>query len=468
MSELVLFKNRRDDRPATFQEYRESGGYEALIKAVKGLSPKEVRQRVLESGLRGRGGAGFPCGRKWDSIPDTAPFPRYILPNSDEMEPGTFKDRVLVNTDPHLVIEGIILAGYAVSAKKGIFFIRPSYELDAELIERELEVARQEGFLGENILGSAFSFEITVHRSGGRYICGEASAQVNAIQGRRPNPRKGGPHLTEAGLWGRPTVVNNVETLACVPHILNRGAEWFRGLARTKNGAGTKLYCVSGCVQQPGCYELPMGTRLGEIIDHAAGGLVAGSEFKACLPGGSSTPFMPRKFYDIAMDFDSMKEAGQRLGTGAIMVFDHKTCLVAATINLIEYFTRESCGWCTPCREGLPYILELLQRIERGEGREEYIMMIRTMASHMDKAYCAFAPGAAQSVLGLLNHFEAEVREHISQKKCPFGMGERGLHPDDRWSRLDPRLRAVALGAGPRPRPRQGPVPGLVRAGLGR
>ena len=434
MTEQVLFKNRRGDRPATMKEYRDSGGYEALALAVRKLSPQEVRQKVLESGLRGRGGAGFPTGRKWNSIPDDAPATRYILPNSDEMEPGTFKDRVLVNIDPHLVIEGIILAGYAVSAQKGIFFIRPSYELDAELIEKELKVARQEGYLGNNILGTDFSFEIAVHRSGGRYICGEASAQVNAIQGRRPNPMKGGPHLTQAGLWGKPTIVNNVETLSCVPHILLRGAEWFRGLARTKSGAGTKLYCVSGCVQQPGCYELPIGTRLGEIIDQRAGGLAAGSEFKACLPGGASTGFMPRKFYDIEMDFDAMKEAGQRLGTGAIMVFDYKTCLVAATVNLIEYFARESCGWCTPCREGLPYILELLRRIENGDGREEYIPMLRTMSGYMDKAYCAFAPGAAQPVLGLLNHFEDELREHISQGKCPFGMSEALPGPEDPWA----------------------------------
>jgi len=434
MTEQVLFKNQKGDGPATFEEYRDSGGYEALSMAVGKLSPKDVRQKVLESGLRGRGGAGFPTGRKWNSIPDGAPATRYILPNSDEMEPGTFKDRVLVNIDPHLVIEGIILAGYAVSANKGIFFVRPSYELDAELIGRELEKARQEGFLGRNILGTDFSFEIMVHRSGGRYICGEGSAQVNAIQGRRPNPMKGGPHLTEAGLWGKPTIVNNVETLSCVPHILTRGAEWFRGLARTDSGAGTKLYCVSGCVRQPGCYELPIGTRLGEIIDRSGGGLVSGSEFKACLPGGASTAFIPREFYDIEMDFDTMKDAGQRLGTGAVMVFDHKTCLVAATVNLIEYFARESCGWCTPCREGLPYILELLRLIENGEGREEYIPMLRAMAGHMNKAYCAFAPGAAQPLLGLLHYFEAELREHISQKKCPFGMSEVLPGPDDPWA----------------------------------
>jgi NADH-quinone oxidoreductase subunit F len=434
MSEQVLFKNRKEGRPATFEEYRESGGYEALIRAVNDLSPREVRQKVLESGLRGRGGAGFPTGRKWESIPDDAPAPRYILPNSDEMEPGTFKDRVLVNLDPHLVIEGIILAGYAVSAERGIFFIRPSYEKDAELIERELVVARQHGLLGKNILGSDFSFDIAVHRSGGRYICGEASAQVNAIQGNRPNPMKYGPHLTEKGLWGKPTVVNNVETLSCVPHILTRGVEWFKKLGTAPGSPGTKLYCVSGCIQKPGCYELPTGTRLSEILEGSAGGMPPGSEFKACMPGGASTPFMPKKFYDIAMDFDPMKKVGQRFGTGAITVFDHKTCLVAATINLIEYFARESCGWCTPCREGLPYILELLRCIERGEGKEEYIVMIRAMAAHMNKAYCAFAPGAAQPVLGLLNHFEDEVREHIRLGKCPFNMAEASAGPGDKWT----------------------------------
>jgi len=434
MTELVLFKNRKPDRPATIEEYRESGGYQALTEAVTRLSPEDVRHKISDSGLRGRGGAGFPTGKKWNSVPEHGHFPRYILPNSDEMEPGTFKDRILVNTDPHLVIEGIILTGYAVSAKKGIFFIRPSYEQDAELIERELNIARNAGFLGKNILGSEFSFEIAVHRSGGRYICGEASAQINAIQGRRPNPKKGGPHLSQAGLWGKPTIVNNVETLSCVPHILRRGPGWFRGLARTPTGAGTKLYCVSGRVKKPGCYELPIGTRLSEIIEGSAGGLTTGSEFKACLPGGASTAFIPAKFYDIEMDFDPMQEAGQRLGTGAIMVFDHNTCLVAATLNLIEYFARESCGWCTPCREGLPYMHELLRLIEEGEGKEEYIPMLRSMAGHMEKAYCAFAPGAAQPVLGPLNHFEEEVREHISGKKCPFGMQEFSGSADDSWS----------------------------------
>ncbi|MBI4772982.1 MAG: SLBB domain-containing protein [Deltaproteobacteria bacterium] len=423
MGELVLLKNYRPDRPATIDEYRRSGGYEALTKAVLTLKPNEVVKQVKDSGLRGRGGAGFPTGIKWSGVPETAPFPRYVVPNTDEMEPGTFKDRVLVNADPHLVIEGIVLAAYAISAQRGIFFVRPSYEMDAELIERELEVARNAGYLGDRILGSEFSFDITVHRSAGRYICGEATAQINAIQGKRPHPVKGGPHMTEEGLWKRPTLVNNVETLSCVPYILRHGPDCFKGLAKSEKGAGTKLYTVSGKVCRPGCYEMPMGTPLSEIIEGPAGGMLPGAEFKACLPGGASTGFMSKEFYHTQMDFDPLKKAGQRLGTGAIIVFDRDTCLVGVTLNLIQFFVRESCGFCTPCREGLPFVLDLLQRIENGEGEESFIPMLREMASFMDHAYCAFAPGAAASVHHLLKYFMDEVQEHISRKQCPFKSG---------------------------------------------
>jgi NADH-quinone oxidoreductase subunit F len=420
MNPQVLFSNYRPDRPATFDEYRLSGGYEALIHAVRRDSPGQVLRKIKESGLRGRGGAGFPTGVKWSGVPEDGPHPRYVVPNTDEMEPGTFKDRVLVNADPHMVIEGIILAAYAVSADKGIFFIRPSYEMDAELIERELDVAREAGFLGERILGSDFSFDVTVHRSAGRYICGEGTAQLNGIMGKRVHPRKGGPHTTEEGLWKLPTVVNNVETLACVPHILRHGGEWFKRLARTEDGAGTKLYCVSGMVERPGCYEFPIGTRLGELIDGAAGGMRGNARFKACLPGGASTGFMPEKFYDVEMDFGSLKKVGQRLGTAAVIVFDQETCLVATTLNLIDFFVRESCGFCTPCREGLPFVRDLLWRIENGEGKEAFIPMLHQMAEYMGHAYCAFAPGAAMPLKGLLDFFAEEVQEHISQKGCPF------------------------------------------------
>jgi NADH-quinone oxidoreductase subunit F len=417
----VLLQNRKPDRIATLEEYRGSGGYGALQKALGELSPKRLREQVLESGLTGRGGAGFPAGRKWMGVAEDAPFPRYIVSNADEMEPGTFKDRVLIHADPHQVIEGMILAGYAVSAEHGVIFVRPAYGQMAEILEREVENARRAGFLGRRILGSDFSMDLAVHRSGGRYICGEGTAQIHAIEGKRAHPRETPPRTTEKGLWGQPTVLNNVETLACVPHIVRNGPGWFRGLARTERGAGTKLYCVSGRVNRPGCYELPMGTSLREIIEEQAQGLPKGMRFKSCLPGGASTRFMTPDCLDVEMDHDPLKEIGHRLGTGAIVVFDEQTCLVAATLNLIQFFARESCGWCTPCREGLPMIRDLLQRIEAGEGKEEHFPMLCCLARDLWKSYCPFAPGAAQSLESLLTCFEDEVREHISRKGCPFG-----------------------------------------------
>jgi NADH-quinone oxidoreductase subunit F len=419
MYEQVLFKNRREGRPATLDEYRAGGGYQALATALKSYSRDDLIAMLKDSGLTGRGGAAFPTWRKWSLLRPDAPHPRYIAPNTDEMEPGTFKDRVLVNTDPHLVIEGIILAGFAAAAQKAVFFIRPSYELNAELIEREVEVARQAGFLGQNILGSGFSFDITVHRSAGRYICGEATAMVQAIMGKRGHPQKK-VHMTEHGLWNQPTIVNNAETLACVPHIILKGGKWFKGLARTETGSGTKIFCISGKVKKPGAYELPMGIPFREILENVAGGMLPGSELKAFIPGGASTSFLPPKFLDVAMDEASLKKVGHRFGTGAVMVFNQNSCILAAALNLTEYFARESCGFCTPCREGLPYIRDLLWRLEVGDGKEEFIPMIREMARHMDKAYCAFAPGAAQPILGLLDYFEEEIREHLSQRQCPF------------------------------------------------
>jgi NADH-quinone oxidoreductase subunit F len=326
----------------------------------------------------------------------------------------------MTHVDPHMVIEGLIIAGYAVLAEKGFIFVRPAYESTAVIIERELKIAREAGYLGRNILGSNFSFDIVVHRSGGRYICGEGTAQINAIMGKRARPQQSPPRSTEKGLWGQPSVLNNVETLVNVPHILRHGAEWFRNLAKTKSCAGTKLYCVSGKVNRPGCYELPMGTPLREIIEEHAGGMVPGSEFKTCLPGGASTCYLPRKYYDVEMDFDSVKKVGNRLGTGAIIVFDQKTCLVGATLNLIEFFARESCGFCTPCREGLPFIRDVLWRIEDGQAKEEFIPLLRRMSAHLWKSYCAFAPGAVSPVESLLDNFPEDVHEHISQKRCPF------------------------------------------------
>jgi NADH-quinone oxidoreductase subunit F len=419
----VLLQNRKPKRIATIEEYRRSGGYEALAGVLKDMAPRDVSARVGEANLRGRGGAGFPAGRKWGSVREKGPAQRYVVTNADEMEPGTFKDRVLIHADPHMIIEGMTIAAYAISASKGFIFVRPSYESVAAVLEREVGIAKEAGFLGKNILGSGFSFDIIVHRSGGRYICGESSAMLNAIEGKRPNPRHSPPRSTEAGLWAKPTVVNNPETLANVPHIIRNGADWFRGLARSGSGTGTKLYCVSGRVNRPGCYELPIGTPLNELIEEHAGGMLEGSEFKACLPGGASTRFLPRELYHVEMDFDPLIEVGQRLGTGSIIVFDQRTCLVDATLNLMEFFARESCGWCTPCREGFPYLRHLLRLIENGEGEAEYIPLMRDLCSEMENAFCAFAPGGISPVESLLTYFEDEVMAHIRQRKCPFKAG---------------------------------------------
>ena len=328
--------------------------------------------------------------------------------------------RVLSVANRHMIIEGMIIAGFSINAQKGIIFIRPEYESGARIFEREVKAAEAAGYLGKNILGSNYTLEIVVHRSGGRYICGEVTAQLNALMGKRPNPVQPPPYPTEKGVWGLPTVLSNVETFACVPHIIRQGPDWFKGLAKTETGAGTKIFCVSGRVKRPGCSELPMGVRLSEIINDYAGGMLDGSEYKACLPGGASTGFLPKEHVDIEMDFESLKKVGNRLGTGAIMVFDHKTCLVAATLNLTEFFTRESCGWCTPCREGLPYIRDLLLRLENGEGREDFVPLLEEMGRHLWSAYCAFAPGAVAPLQSLLTQFRDEVEVHISQKRCPF------------------------------------------------
>ncbi len=433
MAPLVLFDKYRPDHTLSLDEYRQMGGYKGLSAALREYSPAGIKQMVNDSGLQGRGGAGFPTARKWMFLKDDAPFPRYFVCNTDEMEPGTFKDRTLIHTNPHAVIEGMIIAAYAVSAGKGFFFVRPSYEQVTAVFARALDTARKAGFLGRNILGSGHSFDILVHRSGGRYICGEAKAQVHALEGKRPNPNIEG-HLTSRGLWGQPTVINNAETLAYIPSIVRKGAQWFRELARNQQSSGLKIFCVSGRVYRPGAYELPMGIPLREIIEVHAGGMRAGYEFKTCLPGGASTRFIPKKFYEIPMDFASLKKlgSGHRLGTGAVVVFDHKTCLVDAVLNLIHFFARESCGWCTPCREGLPYVEDLLWRIENGEGREEFIPLLQEMSGHMDKAYCDFALGAVTPVRGLIEDFLDEVHEHISQKQCPFRGSAKepeGTHP---------------------------------------
>ncbi|KAF0221429.1 MAG: NADH-quinone oxidoreductase subunit [Geobacteraceae bacterium] len=418
--EQVLFRHNKPGRPVTFAEYQAEGGFAALKKGLKELSPLEVQQAVIDSGLRGRGGAGFPTGKKWSFVPRDLPGPRYLICNCDEMEPGTYKDRVLLEANPYSLVEGMILAGYAIGCEHAFIFIRRGYETAAMNLRRAIGEAREAGFLGRNILGSGFSMELDLHVSAGRYICGEETALMNALEGKRANPRSKPPFPAVKGLWGRPTVVNNVETLANVPSIITNGPAWFKGLAGIPEAAGMKLFCISGHVRNTVCVELPLGMTLGEIIDGPCGGMLQGKKFKACIPGGASTPFFTAEHWGVPMDFDAVAKAGSRLGTGGIVVFPENTCMVAATLNLTTFFARESCGWCTPCREGLPYVREILTRIEAGGGETEDVEILREHVKYLNYAFCALAPGAMGPVEGLLRLFEDEIREHVVKKRCPF------------------------------------------------
>ncbi|QXE89880.1 NADH-quinone oxidoreductase subunit NuoF [Geomonas subterranea] len=418
--ELPLFRHNRPDRVVTFDEYREEGGFEALKKAFSGMSPDDVQQTVMDSGLRGRGGAGFATGRKWSFVPRDLPGPRWLICNCDEMEPGTYKDRVLLEHNPYSLIEGMTLACYALGVRHAFIFIRKGYEQAAANLARGIEEAKKAGLLGEHILGSEHAIELDLHLSAGRYICGEETALINALEGKRPNPRSKPPFPAVKGLWQGPTVVNNVETLANVPAIIANGAAWFKGLALNPEGAGSKLFCVSGSVKNRACVELPIGTTLGDIIDGACGGMRDGKKFKACIPGGASTQFLKPEHWTLPMDYDTVAKAGSRLGSGGVIVFDEGHCLVEATLNLINFFARESCGWCTPCREGLPYVKEILTRIENGRGEEDDITILREHVKYLNYTFCALAPGAMAPLDGLLRDFEDEVREHIVKKRCPL------------------------------------------------
>jgi NADH-quinone oxidoreductase subunit F len=418
--EQPLFRHNRPGRCVTFDEYRAEGGFSALEKALKELSPDEVQQAVIDSGLRGRGGAGFPTGKKWSFVPRNLPGPRWLICNCDEMEPGTYKDRVLLEANPYSLLEGIALASYAIGVRHAFIFIRRGYEQAAANLRRGISECINAGLLGDNILGSGFSCEIDLHLSAGRYICGEETALMNALEGKRANPRAKPPFPAVQGLWGGPTVVNNVESLANIPAIIMHGPQWFKGLARIPEASGMKLFCASGHVANTGCFELPLGIPLGEIIDGPCGGMRPGSRFKACLPGGASTPYFTPEHWNVPMDFDAVAKAGSRLGTGGIVVFDQDTCMVAVTLNLVRFYARESCGWCTPCREGLPYVVHLLERIESGEGSIEHITILQDHVKLLNSAFCALAPGAMGPVDGLLRHFHDELREHIAKQRCPF------------------------------------------------
>ncbi|MFO7811801.1 MAG: NADH-quinone oxidoreductase subunit NuoF [Pelovirga sp.] len=417
----LLFKNRVPGKTVFLKEFSANGGYQGLKTAIQTMSPLEIRELVKASSLRGRGGAGFPTGVKWGFFPADKPGIKYLVCNCDEMEPGTYKDGVLLGADPHQLIEGMILSAFALQTQVGYIFIRYAYEKQAENLRRAIAEATQAGYLGKNILGSGFDFELHVHGSAGRYILGEETALLNGLEGIRPNPRLKPPFPAVRGLFGRPTTVNNVETIANIPHIVTGGAEWFKDLALTPDGSGTKLFGLSGHLNCTECFELPVGISLREVVETYGQGMWKNKQFKACLPGGASTPYLTREHMDVPLDFASLEKVGSRFGTAGVTAFDQDTCMVAVTLNLIRFFARESCGWCTPCRDGLTMVRWLLEMLESGQGTTEHLDMLKDQLKNISgKSFCALAEGAMGPVAGLLNHFEQEIVDHIERGRCPF------------------------------------------------
>jgi NADH-quinone oxidoreductase subunit F len=387
------------------------------------MTPGEITNVVKDSNLLGRGGAGFPTGVKWSLIPVTngIKLPNYLICNADEMEPGTFKDRYLLEGYPHQLIEGLIIAAYALQAEKAYIFLRWAYRKAEAVLGKALDEAYRAGYLGKNILGSGFNLDMYIHSSAGRYICGEETALINSLEGKRAIPRTKPPYPAVNGLFGRPTVVNNVETLSWISHIIGNGAEWFKSLSLTETG-GTKLFGVSGKVKKPGTWELPLGITLRELLEEHAGGMLPGYKFRGALPGGASTDFIVEEHLDVQMDFKSVAAAGSRLGTATMIVLDDKTCPVKFIHNIERFFALESCGWCTPCREGLPWVEKMLSSIEQGTGRMEYLGLLDFNAKYMSpgNTFCAHAPGAAEPLQSGLKYFHDDFVRHINDKKCPW------------------------------------------------
>lgn len=412
-----------DDSQLELKNYVREGGYSSVARVLKEMTPAGVTGEVKSANLLGRGGAGFPTGVKWGFVPaDKEAEPqRYLVCNADEMEPGTFKDRLLMERNPHQLIAGMILSSYAIQADKAYIFLRWAYKKAEAILRKAIAQAYDAGYLGKNILGSGFSLDLYVHTSAGRYICGEETALLNSLEGKRATPRDKPPFPAVSGLFGKPTVVNNVETLSNVPHILEHGASWFKSLSLSGEG-GTKIYGASGKVKKPGLWELPLGTTMREIIEVHAGGMKDGHKFRGALPGGASSDFIVESQIDVAMDFSSLVPLKSRLGTGTIIVLDDKTCPVAFIHNLIKFFAKESCGWCTPCREGLSWCEKLLDSIEHGNGKEGDLEILKFHTEYCSpgRTFCAHAPGAMEPLQSGLVYFADDFMKHITGNRCPW------------------------------------------------
>jgi len=403
--------------------YLQHDGYKALEKALKEMTPETIIDEVKKSNLRGRGGAGFPTGMKWSFVPKDSPKPKYVICNADESEPGTCKDRPLMEMDPHQMIEGITIAGRAIGAKNGFIYIRGEYRYVLDIVQTALDEAYSRNYLGKNILGSGFDFDLIVHTGAGAYECGEESALMESLEGKRGYPRIKPPFPAVVGLYGCPTIINNVETLSTVPGILLEGGEKYASRGTPKNG-GTRLLCVAGHVAKPGIYEIPLGMNMKKFIYEVAGGIPGGKKVKAVIPGGSSCPLLSASEIDIPMDYDSVAKAGSMLGSGGMVVMDEDTCMVDMARRIMHFYAHESCGWCIPCREGTTWLRKMLDRFHAGFGRPEDIDLVGDLAKNMlGRTFCPLGDAAALPTISIVQKWRNEFEQHLNGR-CPFKSAE--------------------------------------------
>jgi NADH-quinone oxidoreductase subunit F len=415
--EKILLKNMETPGyTGSLVDYERAGGYQALRKVLGKVPPGEITETVKKSGLRGRGGAGFPTGVKWGFLPKEYQGPKYLCCNADESEPGTFKDRQLIERDPHQMIEGMLIACYAIGIETAYIYIRGEFVLGAQILERALAEARTAGYVGQNILNAGTSINIWVHRGAGAYICGEETALLESLEGKRGLPRVKPPFPATHGLYNKPTVVNNVETLANLPHIMNRGAEWFAAIGSPPKSSGTRIFCVSGHVKRPGNFEVPMGTTLRELIFEHAGGMRSDKPLKAIIPGGASAPFFTPEHLDVKLDFESVAQAGSMLGSGGVTVMEEGTSMVWAALRLMEFFYHESCGKCTPCREGSSWLVQTMRRIVDGRGRKSDLETLVELCQNIaGRTVCAFGDAEVAPIMSTLKYWRHEYEELIRQ-----------------------------------------------------
>ena len=414
----VLSANWDQKDSFTLEGYKRNGGYSAIFKALT-MQPDEVIQLVKDSGLRGRGGAGFPTGNKWSFIPQGDNKEHYFVVNADESEPGTCKDTPLMMANPHVLIEGIIIGSYAIRANFAFIYIRGEVVHVVRRVQQAIEDAYKAGYLGKNILGKDFNLELVLHTGAGAYICGEETALLDSLEGFRGQPRLRPPFPAIAGLYAKPTVVNNVESVASVPAIINNGVAWFTGMGTDKS-KGFTLYSLSGHVNNPGQFEAPLGITLRELLE-IAGGVRSGHKLKFWTPGGSSTPIFTDEHLDVPLDYEGVSAAGSMLGTKALQIFDETTCIVRAVLRWTEFYKHESCGKCTPCREGTWWLVQVLKDLEAGRGTEADLDKLLDLCDNiMGRSFCALADGAASPIISSLKYFRQEYLDHLNLGKCPF------------------------------------------------